>query len=226
MPPQALMAPSILSADFAHLADQIAEAESHGADWFHIDVMDGHFVPTISLGPLVVAACRRSTSLPLDVHLMIEHPENHIAAFAESGADHITVHVEASDKPNIILQEIRKLDCKAGLAFNPATPTKDVESFLELTDILLVMSVNPGFGGQAFIPDVLPKVRDLRKRLDQSNLKTLIEIDGGIDESTLPQALEAGVDVFVAGSAIFGHSQGIATGLQVLKKAALVGQDS
>jgi len=221
----ALIAPSILSADFAHLADQMGEAERQGADWFHVDVMDGHFVPTISLGPLVVAACRRSTSLPLDVHLMIEHPDNHIAAFADSGADHITVHVEGRENPAATLQEIRKLGCKAGLALNPATPAKDVLSFLELADIVLVMSVKPGFGGQAFIPDVLAKVRELRNQIDQTNSKTLIEIDGGIDENTLPQAREAGVDVFVAGSAVFGHSQGIAKGLQALQTATLIGQD-
>lgn len=220
-----LIAPSILSADFAHLADQIAEAENQGADWFHIDVMDGHFVPNISLGPLVVEACRRSTALPLDVHLMIEAPREHLAAFADAGADHITVHVEASSHLRDTLQEIHKLGRKAGVALNPATPAQSVESVLELADIVLVMSVNPGFGGQAFIPDVLPKVRQLREHLERKTTNTLIEIDGGIDENTLPEALAAGVDVFVAGNAVFGHSLGIGSGMKALQKAALVGQE-
>jgi len=225
MAPKPLIAPSILSADFAHLADQIAEAERQGADWFHIDVMDGHFVPNLSLGPLAVEACRRSTSLPLDVHLMIEAPEDHLLAFSDAGADHITVHVEASAQLSNTLQEIHKLGRKAGVALNPATPAKSVEPFLGKVDIVLVMSVNPGFAGQAFIPDVLPKVRQLREYLDQSDSGTLIEIDGGIDENTLPEALDAGADVFVAGSAVFSHSQGIANGIKALQKAALVGQE-
>jgi ribulose-phosphate 3-epimerase len=226
MASKALIAPSILSADFAHLADQIAGAENDGADLFHIDVMDGHFVPNLSLGPLIVEACRRSTGLPLDVHLMIEQPEKYMESFIQAGADHVTVHVEASDTLNETLKEIKKHGVKAGVALSPATPASSVESALAFVDIVLVMSVNPGFGGQAFIPDVLPKIRQLRETIDQQNLGTLIEIDGGIDESTLPAALEAGVDIFVAGSAIFGHPKGIAAGIQALQNAALAAQDS
>ena len=226
MASKALIAPSILSADFAHLADQIAEAEKEGADLFHIDVMDGHFVPNLSLGPLIVEACRRSTKLPLDVHLMIEQPEKHMESFINAGADHVTVHAEVSDALNETLQEIKDLGAKAGIALNPATSASLVESALDFADIVLVMSVNPGFGGQAFIPDVLPKIQQLRDTIDQRNLNTLIEIDGGIDRSTLPAALEAGVDIFVAGSAIFGHSDGIGAGIHALQNAALAAQDS
>ena len=226
MASKALIAPSILSADFAHLADQLAEAEKEGADLFHIDVMDGHFVPNLSLGPLIVEACRRSTSLPLDIHLMIEQPEMYIEDFISAGADYITVHVEVSDALKATLQKIKSLGAKAGVALNPATSASKVESALEFADIVLVMSVNPGFGGQAFIPDVLPKIQHLHEIITQRNLDTLIEIDGGIDRSTLPAASEAGVDIFVAGSAIFGHSDGIGAGIHALQNAALAAQDS
>lgn len=225
MASQPLIAASILSADFAHLAAQIAEAEEQGADWFHIDVMDGHFVPNLSLGPLIVEACRRSTSLPLDVHLMTEQPEKHIAAFADAGADHISVHVEASAHLSQTLKAIRTLGCKAGVALNPDTPADSIKSSLSDADIVLVMSVNPGKGGQAFIPDVLSKVRQLRDRLEKINSDARIEIDGGIDEHSLPEAYEAGADVFVAGTAIFGHSQGIASGIKALRDAIHIGQN-
>lgn len=225
MASQPLIAASILSADFAYLAAQIAEAEEQGADWFHIDVMDGHFVPNLSLGPLVVEACRRSTSLPLDVHLMIEQPENHIAAFAHAGADHISVHVEASAHLSETLEAIRALGCKAGVALNPGTPATSIESSLSDADIVLVMSVNPGKGGQSFIPDVLPKLRHLRESLAKVKSAARIEIDGGINEHRLPEALEAGADVFVAGTAIFGHPQGIASGIKALRDATYIGQN-
>ncbi|MDA1329706.1 MAG: ribulose-phosphate 3-epimerase [Chloroflexi bacterium] len=216
-----LIAPSILSADFAHLADQIAEAEQFGADWLHIDVMDGHFVPNLSMGAQIVAACRRVSELPLDVHMMIEKPENFLDAFAEAGADHITVHAEACEDLPQILDSIHSLGCKAGVSIKPATPAAALESALGTADILLVMSVEPGFSGQAFMPEVLPKVAALRASLDALQSKALIEIDGGIDAHTLPLALQAGVNVFVAGSAIFKHPEGIAAGMESLQGAIM-----
>ena len=215
-----LIAPSILSADFARLGEQIAEVERHGADWLHIDVMDGHFVPNISMGPLIVEACKSVSKLPLDVHLMIAQPERYLEAFAKAGADHIIVHVEASEDLKANLQTIKDLGCKAGVVLKPATGFEAIEAALPLADIVLVMSVEPGFGGQAFMPHMLPKVRQIDQALEALNSKALIEIDGGIDASTLPPAREAGVDVFVAGSAIFKHPDGIGAGIKALQNAA------
>lgn len=214
-----LLAPSILSADFACLGEAIAEAERYGADWIHVDVMDGHFVPNLTIGPPVVAAIRRVTALPLDVHLMITPPEPMLKAFAEAGADYLTVHVEATPHIHRALQQIRALGCRPGVSLNPGTPASAIEPVLHLVDLVLVMSVNPGFGGQRFLPEVLPKVRRIRERLDEVNPEALVSIDGGINASTLPLAREAGAQVFVAGSAVFGHPEGVRGGLAALRGA-------
>jgi ribulose-phosphate 3-epimerase len=220
---QPLIAPSILSADFARLGEQIAEAEQNGADWIHIDVMDGHFVPPITMGQVVVEACRRATTLPLDVHLMVEDPDKMLESFADAGADHIHVHYEASPDLNASLARIRQLGCKAGIAINPATPASAITEALPNADIVLVMSVNPGYSGQAFISDVLPKVSELRETITEAGLPTAIEIDGGIDTETLPASLAAGAQVFVAASAVYKHKGGVAAGMQALRNAALQG---
>lgn len=180
--------------------------------------MDGHFVPPISFGQVVVAACRPHTQLPLDVHLMVQAPDPMLASFAEAGADQITVHIEASQHTHRSLQTIRQLGCKVGLALNPGTPATAASELLPLVDTVLVMSVNPGYSGQAFIPEVLPKVVALRQMLDALGSQAQIEIDGGIDAATLPVALAAGAQVFVAGSAIFGHAQGPAQGMAALRQ--------
>ena len=199
-----LIAPSILSADFAKLGQEIEAVEAAGADWIHADVMDGHFVPNITFGPLVVEAVRATTSLPIDVHLMIENPDNYIAEFARSGASYISVHVETCTHLNRSIQRIRENGAKPGVVLNPSTPLGVIDWILEDIDYVLVMSVNPGFGGQTFIPGILDKIKALRQIIQKRNLKTLIEIDGGVNENTIAEVAKAGVDIFVAGSAIFG----------------------
>ncbi|MBW8012651.1 MAG: ribulose-phosphate 3-epimerase [Chloroflexi bacterium] len=211
------IAPSILSADFARLGEQIAEVEANGADWIHIDVMDGHFVPNLTMGPFIVKTCKRISKLPLDVHLMIFSPERYIEDYAAAGANRLTVHVEASNQLHRTLQTIRQLGCKPGVALNPGTPASILEPILHLCDLVLVMTVNPGYSGQEFLPETLPKIRQIREMLDKENPKALVEVDGGISVHTLPQVKEAGAQVFVAASAIFNHSGGIATGLRELK---------
>jgi ribulose-phosphate 3-epimerase len=198
------IAPSILSADLGRLADEIHDAEVGGADWIHVDVMDGRFVPNITLGPIVVAAARRATKLPLDVHLMIVEPERYLEDFAEAGADVISVHEEASVHLQRTLSKIRSLGKRAGVVLNPHTPEDTLDYVLEDADVVLVMSVNPGFGGQSFLPSQLRKLRALRQKIDARGLSTDLEVDGGISPSTARQVVEAGARVLVAGNAVFG----------------------
>jgi len=205
------IAPSILSADFARLGDEIKAVEAAGADWIHADVMDGHFVPNITFGPLVVEAVRRVTALPIDVHLMIENPNNYIAEFAKAGASYISVHIESCEHLNRSVQLIRECGARPGVVLNPSTPLQTLEWILNDIDYVLIMSVNPGFGGQKFIPDSLEKIRNLRQIIQSRNLNTMIEIDGGVNEKTIPAIADAGVDIFVAGSAIFGSQDYIET---------------
>jgi len=199
-----LIAPSILSADFARLGDEIKAVEAAGADWIHVDVMDGHFVPNITIGPLIVEAVRSVTSLPIDVHLMIENPDNYISAFAKAGASWISVQIETSVHLNRSVQLIRECGAKPGVVLNPSTPIQTLEWIIEAVDYVLIMSVNPGFGGQAFITNSLEKIKALRQMIRSKNLNTLIQIDGGVNEKTIADVAAAGVDIFVAGSAIFG----------------------
>jgi ribulose-phosphate 3-epimerase len=201
-----LIAPSILSADFARLGEQVRAAEQGGADWLHVDVMDGHFVPNITIGPLVVAALRPVTKLPLDVHLMIESPDRYLEEFVRAGADYLTVHAEACPHLHRSLQAIKALGVKAGAVLNPATPLSALEHVLEECDLVLLMSVNPGFGGQRFIPQVMEKIARLRQMIEARKLSTLIEVDGGVGPSNARQIAAAGADVLVAGSAVFGNA--------------------
>ena len=199
------IAPSILSADFGRLAEEVQAVERAGADWIHVDVMDGRFVPNITIGPVVVAAVRKATKLPIDVHLMIVEPERYVDDFAHAGADILSVHVETSNHLARTLQHIRSLGKKAGVVLNPHTPPDSVEYVLERADLILVMSVNPGFGGQAFMPEVLPKLRAIRKMIDARGLDIELEVDGGVAPGTAAKVVEAGARVLVAGSAIYGH---------------------
>ena len=201
-----LIAPSILSADFSRLGEEVKAVERVGADWIHVDVMDGHFVPNITIGPVVVEAVKRATDLPLDVHLMIEDPDQYLEDFARAGSTLITVQVEACVHLHRTVQAIKALDVKAGVVVNPATPLSAIEWILEDVDLVLIMSVNPGFGGQKFIPQALRKIRDLKAMIRVKNPSVLIEVDGGINQETIQPVAEAGADVFVAGSAIFGSS--------------------
>lgn len=214
-----LLAASILSADFARLGDQIREAEAGGADWIHVDIMDGHFVPSLSLGPAVVEACRRTTRLPLDVHLMVEQPERLIDTFAKAGADHLTVHVESTYHVHRTLQAIKDLGLRAGVTLNPGTPPECLRPVLHLADLVLVMCVNPGFSGQGFIEAGLAKVRQIRAWIDADGLPALVQVDGGITVKTIGRAAAAGAEVFAAATAVFGHPQGIAAGLSALREA-------
>jgi ribulose-phosphate 3-epimerase len=200
------IAPSILSADLGRLAEEIQSVEAARADWIHVDVMDGRFVPNITLGPVVVKAARAATRLPLDVHLMIVEPERYLEAFAEAGADVISVHVEASTHLQRTLTEIRRLGKKAGVVLNPQTHESAIEYVLDDVDLVLVMSVNPGFGGQHFLPAVLPKVAAIRSMIDRRGLNVDLEVDGGVAPETALEVVRAGADVLVAGSAVFGKS--------------------
>lgn len=217
-----IVAPSILSADFGRLAAEVRAVDAAGADWIHVDVMDGRFVPNLTIGPPVVQALRRATGKPLDVHLMIVEPERYVADFARAGADLLAVHSEACPHLHRNLQQIRDLGLKAGVSLNPSTPVCAVEHVLDLADLVVVMSVNPGFGGQKFIPAVLPKIAELRDLATARGLDLRIEVDGGITEETIGACFEAGADAFVAGSYVFGGDY--AERIRRLREACGAGQ--
>lgn len=199
-----LISPSLLSADFSRLAGQMAEAERAGADVFHVDVMDGHFVPNLTFGPIIVSAINKLTELPLHVHLMISDPGRYAENFVKAGADYLSFHIEAVPEPSGVIEQIRSLGCKPALALNPPTPFDRIEPFLPSLDLLLVMTVNPGFGGQGFVRDALPKIGQAKEARDKLGASYLIEVDGGITHETGPGASAQGADMFVAGSYIFG----------------------
>ncbi|MBB4638461.1 ribulose-phosphate 3-epimerase [Longimicrobium terrae] len=215
------IAPSILSADFGRLAEQIQEAERGGADWIHVDVMDGHFVPNITIGPLIAAVARKATSLPIDVHLMIEKPERYLSAFADAGADYLTVHVETSPHLHRTVQQIRELGVHPGVTLNPATPLESISEILVDVDLVLVMSVNPGFGGQSYIPGSTERIRRIRAMLDERGLSHVeLEVDGGVAPPTIAQVKSAGASVVVAGSAVYNAKASVADNLRALRQAA------
>jgi ribulose-phosphate 3-epimerase len=214
------IAPSILSADFARLGDEVRAAEAAGADIIHVDVMDGHFVPNITVGPLVVSAVRRITDLHIDVHLMIERPERYLPEFVEAGADSISVHPESTPHLHRALQQIRDLGGEAGAVLNPATPEAVLKYVLPYLDFVLVMTVNPGFGGQELIPEMMEKVRAIRDMLDGGGRSSAwLSVDGGIDPRTAPEVVAHGADTLIAGSAVFGASEGVAAAIQAMRDA-------
>ena len=214
------LAPSILSADFGRLAEQVGEAERAGADWIHVDVMDGHFVPSITIGPLVTEAVRRATSLPVDVHLMIEEPDRHLEAFATAGASVLTVHREACPHLHRTVDRIRELGVRPGVSVNPSTPIESLTEILPFVDLVLVMSVNPGFGGQAYIESSTDKLRRARRLIDGGGRSWVeLQVDGGIDARTARGAVKAGASCLVAGSAVFRHVDGVAAGVRALREA-------
>jgi len=217
MPNKYIIAPSILASDMTQLGNEISAAESAGADWIHVDVMDGRFVPNITMGQFIVKACRRVTQLPLDVHLMIEKPEDHLETFAEAGASRLTVHVETCPHIHRTLQYIKSLGCEAGVVLNPGTAIAAIEPVLGEADLVLVMSVNPGFGGQKFIPESIGRVAEIRQKLDALGSSAWLEVDGGVDAETISQLKEAGATAFVAGTSIFKHPQGIKAGIASLR---------
>lgn len=214
-----VIAPSILSADFTRLREEILACESAGADWIHVDVMDGHFVPNITMGPFIVEACRRVTQLPLDVHLMIEKPERHLEAFARAGASRLNVHVETCAQLHDILRQIKSLGCEAGVALNPDTPVREIEPVMTDADLILVMSVFPGFSGQEFIPTTIPRVAEIRKKLDELHSTAWIEVDGGINVENVGRVKGAGATAFAAASAVFKHPRGTEEGIKALRNA-------
>ena len=218
----ALIAPSILSADFTRLGEQIAEADAGGADWIHVDVMDGHFVPNITIGPMIVEAARRATELPLDVHLMIENPDRYLEDFVTAGANSLTVHQETCPHLHRTVQRIRELGARPGVSINPATPVETLVDALPFVDLVLIMTVNPGFGGQKFIPECLPKIARLAQRLEAMGRQDIeIEVDGGIDPTTAPAAVAAGTTVLVAGSAVFARGS-IGDNIKALRRSLAV----
>jgi ribulose-phosphate 3-epimerase len=215
------IAPSILTADLGRLAEQISEAERGGADWLHIDVMDGHFVPNITIGPLVAAAARKSTSLPIDAHLMISEPDRYLGAFREAGVDLLTVHVETCPHLHRTIESIRETGADAGVALNPATSVETIREILPFVDLVLVMSVNPGFGGQSFIQQSLDKIRRVKAMIDAAGLNEIeVQVDGGVGESNIASVVEAGATVVVAGSAVYNQRHTVAENLRLLRAAA------
>jgi ribulose-phosphate 3-epimerase len=220
MTSEIVLSSSILSADFSKLAEQIHTAEEAGVDWIHIDVMDGHFVPNITMGPFIVETCRKITQLPLDVHLMIENPERHVDSFASAGANRLSIHVE--NNPNLYrtLQYVRHLGCAPAVVVNPGTPASAVSSVLELVDMVLVMTVNPGFSGQEYLPSQAAKVAEIHQMLSERRLSAQIQVDGGITEKTIAGPYRAGARVFVAATAIFKYPAGISAGIFALRQAA------
>jgi ribulose-phosphate 3-epimerase len=215
------IAPSILSADFARLGEQVTEAAQGDADYIHVDVMDGHFVPNITIGPLIVEAIRPITSLPVDVHLMIEAPERYVGDFAQAGADIITVQWEACPHLHRVIQAIKDLGLKAGVAVNPATPVASLADILADLDLVLIMSVNPGFGGQTFIPNTIRKLHALRQMMGEQEASCEVEVDGGINAETAPGVIGAGAEVLVAGSAVFNRKASVAENIAALRRSCL-----
>lgn len=213
-----IIAPSIVSADYLRLKDDIAALEEAGADWLHVDVMDGHFVPNITMGPFLVETYKRASKLPLDVHLMIEQPERYLEAFARAGASHLTVHVETCPHIYKTLQQIKALGCVAGVTLNPGTPVSALEAVLHLADLVLVMSVNPGFSNQAFLPDSVERVARVRKMLDEAKSAAYLQVDGGVNADNITRLKDAGANAFVSANAIFRHPEGIAAGVSALRE--------
>ncbi|MCY3555969.1 MAG: ribulose-phosphate 3-epimerase [Gemmatimonadetes bacterium] len=211
------IAPSILSADFTRLADEVRTVERAGADRIHIDVMDGRFVPNISMGPFIVEAIDSLTELPLEAHLMIEEPDRYIDAFMEAGADVIIVHQENTAHLHRVVQSVRERGKQAGVALNPATPAQALDGIIDELDLVLVMSVNPGFSGQRFIPSVLPKIREIRRTLTDREIACDLEVDGGVNADTAPDVVSAGANVLVAATAVFKHPDGAAEGIRTLR---------
>jgi len=212
-----IISASILGSDLSCLGEQIREVEMAGADWIHVDVMDGHFVPNLTFGPVIIEACRKVTQLPLDVHLMVESPENLLASFAGAGSSILSVHIETCPHLDRTVQTIHELGCKAGVVIKPSTPIDFVVPFLDLVDLVLVLTVNPGYAGQAFLPQVLPKISALGLELDKIDHPIWLEVDGGINTATLPLVRNAGANVFVSAKAIFNHPGGITSGIQELR---------
>jgi ribulose-phosphate 3-epimerase len=212
-----LITPSIIASDFTRLGEEIDACESAGADWIHVDVMDGHFVPTITVGPLFVEACRRATKLPLDAHLMVTNPDQQLEVFAKAGADRLTVHEETCPNLTQTIERIKSLGCKAGVTLNPSTPASALDAVLPIVDLVLVMSVNPGYSGQKFIPEMIGKVAEIRNKLNALRSQAFLQVDGGMAVDTLPLMRNAGANVFVVGNFAFKHPLGVGEAVRLLR---------
>ncbi len=212
-----LLAASILSANFENLSAQIKAAENAGVDWIHFDVMDGHFVPNLTMGPFIIETCRRVTNLPIDVHLMVKSPAKFIDMYAQAGASHISIHIEGNPAAGETIEKIRKTGCQPGIVLNPGTPPNEVLDILPLVDIVLVMTVEPGYSGQGFLPEVLKKIKQIRTMINRFKIPPHLEVDGGINTRTLPQAFTAGADTFVSATGIFKYPNGIKQGVRALR---------